>query len=80
MLADARRAGAGHPVGAARPAARASAPEIVRLDADAPAIARQPTTAPAIALDPQNSAYVIYTSGSTGKPKGVVVDACKSCQ
>ena len=71
MLADAGAAGAGHPDGAARPAARRACHR--RLDADGPAIARHPTAAPALALCPQNSAYVIYTSGSSGAPKGVAV-------
>ena len=46
MLDRRRRAGAGHPVGAARPAARDHGARIVRLDADWPAIAQQPATAP----------------------------------
>ena len=68
-----RRAGAGHPVGAASTGCPRMAPPSCGSMPTAPAIAAQPTTAPAVGLDPHNTAYVIYTSGSTGTPKGVVV-------
>ena len=74
MLADAARAGAGHPLGAARAPAGAPTPASSASMPTGRAIAAQPATAPATALDPHNPAYVIYTSGSTGTPKGVAVD------
>ena len=73
MLAGCRRAGAGHPIGAAStgcprmaPASCGSMPMRRRSRA-------QPSSAPVLTLDPHNTAYVIYTSGSTGEPKGVAV-------
>ena len=71
MLADAGGAGAASPSGAARPAARPTAPASCCSMPTAAAIAAQPATRtrPAASI-PHNAAYVIYTSGSTGTPKG----------